>query len=101
MLAVDVWFHRTGDNDTLRRLGGDVMKHPWTAVASVIMALILSDSAPGLGTRLARCRNYVFAPNQLAGRAVERDDEVTNSVVTTSRPEHDLILDREWRSSEL
>ena len=51
--------------------------------------------------RLARRRNHVFAPNQLAGCAIKCHHEIADPVVATSRPEHDLVLYGERRGGEL
>src|SRR5262249_25943821 len=50
---------------------------------------------PGLAAGLARRRNHVFAPDDLAGRAVERGDEIAHAAIATGRADDDLVLDRE------
>ena len=54
-------------------------------------------SEPGLAGR----RDHVFAPSQLAGRSIERDDEITHAAVAAGSTEDDLVLDRQRRRGEL
>ena len=56
---------------------------------------------PGLAAGLARRRYDVFAPDQLAGGAVERRDPVAHAAVAAGGTNDDLVLDRERRGGDL
>src|SRR5262245_55628612 len=56
---------------------------------------------PGLAAGLTRGGNHVFAPDELAGLAVERGDPVAHAAVAAGRADDDLVLDRERRGGEL
>ena len=56
---------------------------------------------PGLAAGLARRRYDVFAPDQLAGGAVERRDPVAHAAVAAGRAHDDLVLDRQRRGGDL
>ncbi len=56
---------------------------------------------PGLAAGLAGRRDHVFAPDHLAGRAVERRDEVAHAAVAPGGADDDLVLDHERRGGEL
>src|SRR5262249_59312031 len=79
---------------------GDVVGagHPHGAAAGLPGVVLV---LPGFAARLARCRHHVFAPQQLAGRGIERGDEVAHAAVATGGTDDDLVLDRERRCGEL
>ena len=56
---------------------------------------------PGFRAGLAGRRDHVFAPRELAGRGIQRDDEIAHAAVAARGAEDDLVLDRQRRRGEL
>ncbi len=72
--------------------------HPHRAAADLPGVVLV---LPGLAAGLARRRDDVFAPFELAGRRVERGDPVAHAAVAAGRADDDLVLHRERRGGEL
>src|SRR5207342_1681693 len=73
--------------------------HPHGPAAGLPGDLILV--LPGLAAGLAGRRDHVFAPDHLAGGAVERRDEVAHAAVAPGGTDDDLVPNRERRGGEL
>src|SRR6266481_9835803 len=55
---------------------------------------------PGLAAGLARSRNDIFAPRQLAARGIDRHDEVSHAAVAARSADDDLVIHGERRRRE-
>src|SRR5262249_27467175 len=81
-------------------VGRDIVAagHPHGAAAGLPGVVLV---LPGLAAGLARSRDRVLFPDELAGRRIEPGDPVAHAAVAAGGADDDLILDGERRSSEL
>ena len=75
-------------------VGGEIVGagHPHGAAAGLPGVVLV---LPGLAAGLAGRRNHIFAPDELAGRGIERRDEVAHAAVAAGGADDDLVLDRQ------
>ena len=76
-------------------MGGDVMKHPWTAVASVIMALILSDSGQARSFNDPRSEKNDAIDKEAANEFPDQachSRSLASTGAATPRNEHTLVV---------
>src|SRR5262249_11800936 len=55
---------------------------------------------PGFGARLTGRRDYVVAPDELAGRGIDGGNEIAHAAIAAGSPKDDLVLDGERRRRE-
>src|SRR5262249_30545444 len=81
-------------------VGRDIVAagHPHGAAAGLPGVVLV---LPGLAAGLARSRDRVLLPDELAGLGIESGDPVAHAAVAAGGADDDLILDGERRSSEL